>query len=107
MATTVLLIGNLTNRIRHAEKRCAEAVEATAKDIAKDAKARVPVRSGRLRDSITPERIDEFTQIVTVHAEYAAFVEYGTRHMAAQPYLIPAVEAARQEFARRIAKAYE
>ena len=114
MAANVTLTGDLTKRMRRGEKRTAAAVGATAKDITKRAKARVPVDTGHLRKSIEPERIDEYRALVTVdtvdekHSQnYAGFVEYGTRHMAAQPFLIPAAEAARQPFARRISKAYE
>lgn len=38
------------------------------------------------------------TAVVAVGAEYGAWVEYGTRHRPAHPYLIPAVEAQRAPF---------
>ena len=36
---------------------------------------------------------DDLTAYIAVGANYGIYVEYGTRHMAAQPYLTPAVEA--------------
>ena len=38
------------------------------------------------------------TAYVAVGAEYGAYVEYGTRHRPAKPYLTPAVEAQRAPF---------
>lgn len=61
------------------------------------AKRLVPVDTGRLRSSIS-WRLGQtatglFVEIGT-NVEYAAFVEFGTRYMSAQPYLVPAVRAA-------------
>jgi hypothetical protein len=54
--------------------------------VADDIKRLAPVDTGQLRDSVvpTPEGIE-------VRAPYAALVEFGTRHMEAQPYIRPAV----------------
>ena len=53
----------------------------------------VPVDTGFLKNSIKGD-VDRSKAVgeVAVTAEYAAYVEYGTRHMAAQPYLTPAAE---------------
>lgn len=51
----------------------------------------VPVRTGRLRSTIMTERFSELEGAVMAYAEYAKFVEYGTRYMRAQPYLRPAL----------------
>lgn len=49
------------------------------------------VNGGTLRDSITLELTDGgFTAEVEPHTNYAAYVEYGTRYMSAQPYIRPA-----------------
>lgn len=51
----------------------------------------VPVDTGFLKNSIELEITDGgMTAIVEPYAEYAAYVEYGTRYMAAQPYMRPA-----------------
>jgi len=60
------------------------------------AKQLCPVDPGRLRSSITNE-IGQDGQglVVTIgtNVEYAPYVELGTSKMAAQPYLLPALEA--------------
>jgi len=60
------------------------------------AKQLCPVDRGRLRSSITNE-IGQDGQglVVTIgtNVEYAPYVELGTSKMAAQPYLLPALEA--------------
>lgn len=55
------------------------------------AKRACPVDTGRLRNSIT-HIVDEGTRhvIIGTDVEYAAYVELGTRHQKAQPFLKPA-----------------
>jgi HK97 gp10 family phage protein len=66
----------------------------------------VPVRTGRLKSTIHIEKGDEpLTRIVKAggsEAPYAPFVEYGTRKMAAQPFMRPAAEARRNEIVKLI-----
>lgn len=75
-----------------------EVVRDIAEDIADDARRLVPVDTGRLRAGIHVEhakdgdahvvssRVDEDGEETKV----PVYVEYGTRNMAAQPYLRPA-----------------
>ena len=56
--------------------------------VAADARARAPKRTGALASSIVP-----VPEGVGVIQPYAGFVEFGTRFMDAQPYLIDAVES--------------
>lgn len=60
------------------------------------AKQGCPVDTGRLRSSIAYriEGGNEVVGIVGTSVEYAPFVEFGTRFMAAQPFLRPALQAA-------------
>lgn len=54
-------------------------------------------RGGRLRSSITNEIGTDAQGLVAVigtNVEYAPYVELGTSRMAAQPFLLPALEAA-------------
>lgn len=83
--------GRLTSKMVSA---AADQSKDTAQDIVDDAKRRVPVDTGELRDSIGKRR-EGIGWLVEATAEYAGFVEYGTRHMAAQPYLTPAAEGQR------------
>lgn len=53
-----------------------------------------PVDTGRLRASISSlvtEDAKGLLGIVGTNVEYAIFVEFGTRHMSAQPFLRPAL----------------
>jgi len=50
-----------------------------------------PKDTSNLANSITLELTDGgFTAEVEPHMNYAAYVEYGTRYMSAQPYMRPA-----------------
>ena len=55
------------------------------------AKEKCPVRTGRLRSSITTEKVKPFEVHVGTNVFYGPFVEYGTRKMSAQPYLRPSL----------------
>lgn len=60
---------------------------AIARRIVETAKTIVPVDTGALRDSI-----EEVEGNVRSESPYAYFVEFGTVHMDAQPFLRPAVD---------------
>ena len=107
MAARVTLKGDLAKRMRRGERMTKTAVQNTAKDIAAGAQRRVPVDTGHLKASLHVDKLDDLAALVSTDVHYAKFVEYGTRHMGAQPYLIPAAEAARKPFEQRIRKAYE
>ena len=62
-----------------------------AADVKALAKQLVPVRTGHLRSSIYAS-IKEWVADIGAEAAYAYFVELGTRHMKAQPYLYPAIQ---------------
>ena len=59
--------------------------------VEKDAKGKCPVRTGRLRSSITTEKKTWDEIHIGTNVVYGPFVEYGTRFMRAQPYLRPAL----------------
>jgi HK97 gp10 family phage protein len=53
----------------------------------------VPVRTGFLRDSIFSDIVEnELSLTFGATASYAGYVEFGTRRMAAEPYLRPALD---------------
>lgn len=55
--------------------------------------------TGTLRRSIRLDIEDQgMTAVVSANTEYAAYVEYGTRFMAAQPYLRPALQEQAETF---------
>jgi HK97 gp10 family phage protein len=72
---------------------------------AKSARALVPVRTGALRASIRVERsgVGHAVRAGGGAVDYAAYVEFGTRRMAARPYLRPALESVSWERIARVA----
>lgn len=64
-------------------------IRALAGDILADAQGKAPVRTGALRSSGFADGDDsEYT--IGFEVEYAPYVELGTSHMDAQPFLTPA-----------------
>jgi HK97 gp10 family phage protein len=59
--------------------------------VARSAAARAPRRTGRLRGSLRPLRIDRAGVQVGSSAPYAAYQEYGTRHVRAHYFLTGAL----------------
>lgn len=64
-------------------------------------RSRVPVRTGQLRDSVI-----ETDDGITVGADYAGYVEYGTSDTAPQPFVNPSIDRlldpATQDAQRRV-----
>lgn len=79
-------------------------IEDAAEELVYLAQELVPVRTGALKASIHADRIDHLAMQVRADVEYAAYVEYGTSRMAAQPYITPAMEAIRRGYTERIAR---
>ncbi len=84
--------------------RMAAAVQESAQLVVNSARSRVPVATGRLRDSIhakegkNPLRVQvvaDAQAMGTSGAPYGHFVEFGTVYGPAQPFLVPAVEETR------------
>jgi len=74
-----------------------------------EAKRLCPVDTGKLRASITPVIESWAAGYVGTNTHYAPHVEYGTRNMAAQPFLEPAFlegkKQASKVFGRAVARA--
>ena len=73
-------------------------VRKTALDVEGQAKIFVPVDTGALKNSIDVQMEGDLTAVIAPHTEYAAFIEFGTSKMAAQPYMTPAAEEARPAY---------
>lgn len=58
--------------------------------------------TGALVNSIGSERVKPMLHRVNVHAEYAAYLEYGTSRMAPRPFLQPSFEEQRDDFKRGV-----
>lgn len=113
MATvTVKLTGDL-GRLRTFPQRAEAAVQAVVAEyatlIAREAQANAPVDTGALRASIHAELGRLAARVVAGggDVDYAAFVEFGTSRMAAQPYLFPAYEMHWQAFVLAVRDAVE
>jgi HK97 gp10 family phage protein len=79
-------------------------VNRAALDTQREAKTLAPVDTGRLRASIRPRFYSQgLAADVYTDVEYAPFVEFGTRKMAAQPFLHPAWEQVRPRYMRELA----
>lgn len=117
------------------QKTASEAVKKAAFDIQKLAAENAPVDTGFLKSSIytvtqgastygqgvtaggggpDTRLLDEVAAptsateaVVAVGANYGAFVELGTKNMAAQPYLIPAAEAERPQLTAALSRLEE
>lgn len=81
----------------------AEAIVAKAAlDVEAQAKARAPVDTGTLKNAIQATRIGPAHWRVVVGVDYGMYVEWGTVHMAAQPFFQPAIQAVTPAFLRAI-----
>lgn len=75
-----------------------DVVEDYIEKVFDEALRRVPVRTGNLRSTIEIVMEDIAAKAVieamvgTKKTTYAAFVEFGTKNMSAQPYLVPALK---------------
>lgn len=73
-------------------------------EIWRDARFAAPVDTGNLANSIIPDGPYTLGSTVTgkvgTNVYYAPFVEFGTRFMAARPFLGPALEKARRKYGR-------
>lgn len=97
-------IGDISIPVDYSE--AAEAFKSTFLDIAREL---VPVRTGYLKSTISAEIGEADIGEVTVeaYAEYAQYVEFGTYRQMAQPYFIPALEAALEEWGLAAQQAYD
>lgn len=77
-----------------------------AADVKAEAQRLVPVRTGYLRSTIYAE-VRDWVVMIGAEATYALFVEFGTRHMRAQPYLWPALQEYLPELEEMICQAID
>lgn len=87
-------LGRLPGAIRNVSRK---AMQLAVGLIHRHAATIVPVRTGRLKNSLFWDADYErqgntIVGAVGTNVEYAPYVEFGTRRMSARPYLRPAVE---------------
>ena len=75
------------------------ALKAGAERIAQEAKNRVPVSSGKLRDAIHTEKAEDGYEVIAGSDEvfYGHIVEHGGAYVGARPFMIPALEELREQ----------
>lgn len=81
-------------------------IRAGAERVRDRAKSACPVRTGALRNSISVSS-DGMRAEVSANTNYAAFVEFGTSKMRAQPYLTPALIGGAEEIVNAVLQALE
>ncbi len=77
------LIATVEKTAKRAESETKVALTKFAKNTETEAKRLAPANEGRLRNSINGT-VDGFTAKITVTADYAAYLEFGTRKFAAR-----------------------
>jgi len=97
------VVRNLETLKKDIEEGTRKAAMRAAFEIEGEAVSRVPVNTGRLKASIGTNEAGNIIEVGSgvrggSEVEYAHFVEFGTRNMAAQPYLQPAVETIRSKY---------
>lgn len=97
-------VGDISIPVDYSE--AAEVFKAVFLDVAREL---VPVRTGYLKSTIAAEIGEASIGEVTVEAsaEYAQYVEFGTYRQMAQPYFVPAIEAALEEWGLAAQEAYD
>lgn len=95
---SVTLRSRLRDEARDRERGTRQAVEKTVRRIEVGAKRRARVDTGEMRQRLQGEMTDTFAGRVVGWAAHTIYNEFGTRHMGAQPMLVPAAEAAREPF---------
>ena len=88
---SVIVVNHVKGTTAMIHGRISVAVRKAAMDIEAQAKSRAPVDTGNLRGSIAASGHDADYRVDSP-ANYSLYQEFGTRHMGAHPYMIPAAE---------------
>lgn len=81
----------LFEELAQTPEKADQTTEEFCRDVVKSAQLRAPVATGKLKWSIRSTRNKQNEHIIEAGAPYAGFVEYGTRNMAPQPFIEPAI----------------
>lgn len=96
------------DRILANKKKVQQVVRWAGSRVQQEAQQTVPVDTGTLKRSIQLHIEDGgLTAVVEASTEYAGYVEYGTRFMAAQPYMRPAAEHMALPFTYKVMEALD
>lgn len=95
MNTVTLDTKKLDQLIRESPGKADKVVREWATVMTGDAARDAPLATGALRNSIlanSPEKVGQLRYRIQDGVEYGIWQEIGTSHMAAHPFLVPAVE---------------
>ena len=95
-------IGDINKYCNGVEKGTKDGLKNSGEKVVEEARRRAPVDTGYLRSSIDGNYIDEFEYEVIAEADYAIFVEKGTRYMSPQPFMEVSLDVAEPEFINKI-----
>ncbi|MCG3143637.1 MAG: hypothetical protein HONDAALG_00992 [Gammaproteobacteria bacterium] len=84
-----------------------ELLDAGAQAVQGRAATLAPVDTGALANSIHTENVGELARWVVDGVEYGIYQELGTSRMSAQPFMGPACEWARPQWAKRWRELFE
>lgn len=87
--------------LKEAEQILDGQIKEMANDVVEIARTQVPVKSGKLRDSIHVEKSGNHEYAVGSDLDYALSVEVGTRNKRPRPYLVPALILASKKLKRK------
>ena len=105
-AAFIVVFNHIPKLIATVEATSRSAPKKVADTIAAEARSRAPKDTGYLAGSISSRSLESGkTAEVFVEADYAAYVEFGTWKMAAQPFLSPAFAAHEKELSLALSKA--
>src|SRR5260370_27546788 len=89
---TVVVFNHFPDIAKKLPEVLGQLIEAACAHIESNAKTAAPVKTGFMRDSGAHQMTGPTSGEVTFSAPYSGFVELGTVHQAAQPFLLPAGE---------------
>lgn len=97
----------LMNYDRRVHQRITEILDAYALLIMREMQINAPVDTGFLRSSITITEEGDLIRVIGPTADYALFVEMGTRFTPPQPFVEPAMLAYKRQFERAVREALQ
>lgn len=113
------------------ERKFVQVTKVAAEEIKEDAKSRVPVDTGKLRQSISSQKEEDISYKIYSAEPYAAYMEFGTGgsvdvpkgweglaakfkgkgikkiNLPAQPYMYPAFKAGSKQYVKDLDKALD
>jgi len=98
---------NIDQFEKEADRNMITALKAAGLIIQNDAKKRAPYLTGNLKRSIHTEEVSKNEVRVGTNVEYAIHQEYGTKKMAARPYLRPALDENRDKILAKFKQVIE